>query len=1030
MNKFSLIYLSTITLLLFVVLAGCNLPINTDAQESGAQSTAPSATPTLNVEQALAEGAQEDSAAQQEQPPTVTPLPTATPIPTPTPKVVRVSYELFASDTLGPDIEQFPEDVSPMTGQRVKDTEMLGLPPVMVSITNFPASARPQAGLSDAPHVFEIYIGEGSTRFLAVFYGVQPVEEPVLTGNLPVREGPFDQFGLIAGNQVWFDENENGIQDLDEWGIGGIGVSLLDGETGRLVDSTITNSNGYFGFNVYPGISYRMLFLLPGGYRFSPQHQGSDPALDSEADPETGLTDEFVIYHSDASLDTGLLLTQAFRHVAEGKPLPPPPVDHVGNGQAFLAKLQEGKIDVTDVNQYTKLLAIMKGLVGESDEVGAAAGLNLPQPSGDQAGLMQSLVDAWDASVASQSEEIKTKVTALASDLRRGNLNQLGNARIMMMILGGVDSSLEASGEFGPFRILPSGENEAVMQELVDAAREGAGNLALVLAQRMTAGDLEAYGEAVRLMLFLREKSYLAEEDLGGILGVVPLGENARAMQEMVYAARVGVDVRTDDIVLRLEQGDLQAIRDGRILMLMLSAGTDFELDDYGLPPAAGENAEMLQRLGDAIRAALNAQLQAGLVPEGPLTMRSGAGALMAMAQSAFQQEGTDPCVSAVNLPGGFLAYNGSNLILGLPQGSMTAFYSEIDNSVVIRQNGQTVANIDVPPGTTVEDGTNNIIFPKGTTVLQDKKGLIYISDPDCKSAFTPQPHTAGWYLIGPTRSGRIYMTQFARIYTGGCVVYAHKDPTVPVSGCQVIVENYNPDDVNAAGFNPENLKSTAAGNAPPGLIPNYSGNSFGGGGTMNSNTLWGDWFFTPNGAGGNSSPISAKQSPVQAKSGQSAKNILVFYSNLNQSYWKYDPLIGQYLRYEDLADSKRVGEFVPSLDRFTGRQLAFSNVAVLFVHHDVVKANVINIGLEGHRGTGKLFRNGQAIDVIWTTLNTDYELETLQMRPLRIEDLDGNPIPLTPGQTWYHIVTETSQVWEIEPEEWKVRFYGPPGGN
>ena len=198
----------------------------------------------------------------------------------------------------------------------------------------------------------------------------------------------------------------------------------------------------------------------------------------------------------------------------------------------------------------------------------------------------------------------------------------------------------------------------------------------------------------------------------------------------------------------------------------------------------------------------------------------------------------------------------------------------------------------------------------------------------------------------------------------------------------------------------------------------------------MNSNRLWGDWFFTPNGAGGDSSLISAKQSPVQAKSGQSAKKILVFYSNLNQSYWEYDPLIGQYLRYEDLADPKHVGEFVPSLDRFTGRQLTFSNVAVLFVHHDVVKANVINIGLEGHRGTGKLFRNGQVIDIIWTTLNTDYELETHQMRPLRIEDLDGNPIPLTPGQTWYHIVTETSQVWEIEPEQWKVRFYGPPGGN
>jgi hypothetical protein len=1021
MKRNSIILLAISVVILFVLLAACNLSAKTDGQESAGQDVAPSATPTTVVEEVPADGAQEGPAAPPEEAPTATPLPTATPEPSPTPNLVRVSYDLFAGDLLGPDIEQFPEDVNPMTAMRVSDTEMLGLPPLMVSITNSPATARPQAGLSDAPHVYEFFIGQGTTRFLAVFYGVQPREELVLTGNLPVREGAFDQFGLIAGNQVWFDENEDGIQDVDEWGIGGVGVSLLDGNSGRLLDSTTTNSNGYFGFNVYPGSNYRMLFLLPGGYKFSPQHQGADLTLDSEADPETGLTDVFVTYHNDISLDTGMLLTQPFRHLPEGNPPAPQPVDYAGNGKSFLAKLEEGKIDTTDLNQYTKLLAIMKGL---TDEVEAAADLNLPQPSGEQAELMQSLLDAWDVAVASQLVEIKANAPVLAADLHRGNLNQLGNARIMMMVLGGIDSSTQESVEVGPFRILPTGENQAVMQELVDAAREGAGNLALTLAERLYAGDLDAYSEAVRLMLFLREKSYLAEEDLGGILGVVPFGENARAMQEMEYAARVGADVHADDIISRLEQDDQQAIRDGRILMLMLTEGAETELDDYGLPPAVGENTETMQRLGDAIRAALNAQLQTSR-PQGiSLKARSGTGELMALAQSAHTQEEPDPCVTRVDLPGAFLGYDSSDrMVMGLPTGEMTAeTIIDIDDSVVIKvvQNGQEVTSFDAPPGTTIEGGTN-IIFPKGTTALEDKAGVIYIADPGCQRAFAPQPFFDGWRLIGPTRSGRIYMTQFIHLYTGGCVVYAHKDPTVPVSGCQIIVENYNPEDVNAAGFDPEKLKPTAAGNAPPGFIPNYSGNLFFGNSPFQPGS---GWFFGS--AVDDSRGVMAR--PVQEISGQPAKDILVFYSVLNQAYWEYDPLTGTYLRYEDLADPDHVGEFIPSVDRFTGRQVSFSNVVVLFAHHEVVKTNVINAMIEGNRGTGKLFRNGQAFDIIWTTLNTEYEYETQQLRPPRIEDLDGNPFPLAPGQTWFHVVPDISQVWEVEPGQWKVRSYDPPG--
>src|SRR5678815_534443 len=74
--------------------------------------------------------------------------------------------------------------VNPLTGLPVADPSLLQLPAVLVSISHFPVNARPQAGLSFAPYVFEIYITEGATRFLTTFYGEFPAPEVPMVGNL------------------------------------------------------------------------------------------------------------------------------------------------------------------------------------------------------------------------------------------------------------------------------------------------------------------------------------------------------------------------------------------------------------------------------------------------------------------------------------------------------------------------------------------------------------------------------------------------------------------------------------------------------------------------------------------------------------------------------------------------------------------------------------------------------------------------------------------------------------------------------
>ena len=94
----------------------------------------------------------------------------------------------------GPD--NFPKGVNPLTGLPVADPRLLELPPAMVSVSSFPVSARPQAGLSFSPYVFEMYIGYGMTRYLAVFYG----EAPKVASN--VQSGSDAQIGPIRSGRL------------------------------------------------------------------------------------------------------------------------------------------------------------------------------------------------------------------------------------------------------------------------------------------------------------------------------------------------------------------------------------------------------------------------------------------------------------------------------------------------------------------------------------------------------------------------------------------------------------------------------------------------------------------------------------------------------------------------------------------------------------------------------------------------------------------------------------------------------------
>ncbi len=134
--------------------------------------------------------------------PTVQVMEQATPLVQPTPELTEKSSiqpGQSASTAYGP--YNFPAGVNPLTGQLAVDPSLLRYPPALISVSNFPASARPQAGLSFSPLVFELAIGEGMTRFLAVFYGSFPSAVSGQTeGQIPVAGGSSGSSGTSTSS--------------------------------------------------------------------------------------------------------------------------------------------------------------------------------------------------------------------------------------------------------------------------------------------------------------------------------------------------------------------------------------------------------------------------------------------------------------------------------------------------------------------------------------------------------------------------------------------------------------------------------------------------------------------------------------------------------------------------------------------------------------------------------------------------------------------------------------------------------------
>ena len=124
------------------------------------------------------------------------------------------------------------------------------------------------------------------------------------------------------GDKVWYDLNRDGIQDAGEAGVEGVTVTLTgggeDGVIGTADDTThttITDAEGNYRFDdLTPGVEYQVNFSdLPQDYVFTTQNAGSDDALDSDVDVNTGSTDIITLAPGEYNntIDAGIVLETA-----------------------------------------------------------------------------------------------------------------------------------------------------------------------------------------------------------------------------------------------------------------------------------------------------------------------------------------------------------------------------------------------------------------------------------------------------------------------------------------------------------------------------------------------------------------------------------------------------------------------------------------------------------------------------------------------------------------------------------------------
>jgi hypothetical protein len=150
---------------------------------------------------------------------------------------------------------------------------------------------------------------------------------------------------------------------------------------------------------------------------------------------------------------------------------------------------------------------------------------------------------------------------------------------------------------------------------------------------------------------------------------------------------------------------------------------------------------------------------------------------------------------------------------------------------------------------------------------------------------------------------------------------------------------------------------------------------------------------------------------------------MFTYYSVDSYNYWLYHPEIRQYVRYQEVADTRndKPESYDVLMDAVTATAVHASNVIILLAPHTFSNTfdqedEVYKIDLTG-AGEAFVFRDGVGMLARWIRMEED--------QPLLLTGLNGSPIYLKPGITFYEVLGARSYV-DQDAGEWHFHHEVP----
>lgn len=150
----------------------------------------------------------------------------------------------------------------------------------------------------------------------------------------------------------------------------------------------------------------------------------------------------------------------------------------------------------------------------------------------------------------------------------------------------------------------------------------------------------------------------------------------------------------------------------------------------------------------------------------------------------------------------------------------------------------------------------------------------------------------------------------------------------------------------------------------------------------------------------------------------QAVSHIFVRYSAAIYNRWDYDTAAGKYLRFSDTTEDLSSGQgeqYAQLTDRLTNQPIAFDNLVILYINHELYASNIYDILFSGS-GSGFAFRDGRAYQVRWQRNDTDV---------VSLTNPDGTPFAFKPGTTWFEVVGLNSTLSQGE-QGWRFTHLMP----